>query len=114
MDPRNVRKERPPRGAKKKGSKDPGASCKGCATPRTFGLEGYRSMMDQEDLSFICVAFYVLKKFKLELLNPDAQLITLFPDNLGSMKRLLRRGLGSLFLLLLLNFLGFMEFLYAP
>lgn len=41
--------------------------------PKTLSPEGYRSTMDQEDLSLIRIGYCILEDFELELLGLDAR-----------------------------------------
>lgn len=90
------------------GSKDHKTLHKECAMPRTLGLEGYWSTMDQEDLSLIYVGYCMPKDFVLELPGLEARVDNRLPSRLGIYKESFKVGLRfPLFLLLILKFLRY-------
>lgn len=92
-DLRNVRKERPSRGARKEGSKDSNILCKEHVALGTFSLEGYQSAMDEEDLSLIWMAYCVLKDFELEPPSLDARIDNPLLSQLGIYEEAFEVGL---------------------
>lgn len=68
-----TRKDRKSKGGiKRKRSKDLSVPPRGCTMLRTKCLEEYRSMLDQEDLSFIWEVYYIQDDYELELPGPDS------------------------------------------
>lgn len=74
------------RGTRKEESKDPKAPCKEHAMLKTSDPGGYWSIMDQEDLSLIRIAYCIPKDFELELSGPNARVDSPPPGRLGVYK----------------------------
>lgn len=71
------------RGSREEGSKEPNAPCKEHVALETLGPGRYRSMMGQEDLFIIHIAFCVPRKFELEMPSPNARVDNPPFDRLG-------------------------------
>lgn len=104
------RKEEPSKkGAREEGSKNPIISCQEHVWPVSIGLEGYRSMVDQEYLSLVHIRYCILEDYEIELLGPDSWIDNFPPSGLGVYEEVFKVGLKfplPLFILELLRSYG--------
>lgn len=70
MDPGKKKSSR--KGTREEGLKDPIISCPEHVRPAFVGLVRYRSLVDQEDLTLVCVRYCIPGNYEIELPRLDA------------------------------------------